>query len=458
MTKRTTNGKLTDVRLKALLERPPAKRLELKDGTVDGLVVRVGPRGLPTWTFRFRVRGDGGVTERGTALVGVRHHRVSLGTYPDVSLSEARRKASAYLDDAKAGRNPLSEFEEKAVDGTDTVAKLVEDFLVHAQSLRTGRHAEWCVNRHIVPAWGERPVGGITERDAKNLIDKVAKGKPDPKTGVTKPRPGAAGDVRKWGLALFRFAIEKGRARANPFAGTNPPKLAVRQRFLELDEARAVYTAAGELREPWRQAIRLLMLTGCREMEICAAQRAWLDKTEATLLIPPEHYKSGRHFLVTLPTEAVAVIESLRRWNGGDFLLSTTNGEKPIAGVLRKIIDDLHEKAERHLGRPMNRFALHDLRRTVRTHLPRLGVDDVVAELVLGHTLKGLRATYNLYGFAAEKRKALELWAADLLNVGADDAAESPSLAPDEVAAAIAEGRLPPDLLRAVAAALGHQG
>jgi integrase len=181
-----------------------------------------------------------------------------------------------------------------------------------------------------------------------------------------------------------------------------------------MEEARAVWKAAADLREPWRQAIRLLMLTGCRENEICGARRKWLDPEARTLLIPPEHYKSGRNFLVTLPDQAIEVIDSLPLWNEGGFMLSTTNGKKQVAGVARKVIDDLHTKAEVILKASMDRFALHDLRRTVRTHLSRLGVDDVVGELVLGHALTGLQARYNVYGFAAEKRAALEKWAAEL--------------------------------------------
>jgi integrase len=95
-------------------------------------------------------------------------------------------------------------------------------------------------------------------------------------------------------------------------------------------------------------------------------------------------------------------------------MLTTTNGEKAIAGVARKTLNLLHEKAEKILDVRMKRFSLHDLRRTVRTHLSRLGVSEVVAELVLGHALKGLQARYNVYGFAQEKRDALENWAQEL--------------------------------------------
>ena len=72
MTTSAANRKLTDVRLRALLDSPPSDRVELKDGTIDGLTLRVGPRGRPTWTFRFRIRGEGGLTDRGTKLNGAR--------------------------------------------------------------------------------------------------------------------------------------------------------------------------------------------------------------------------------------------------------------------------------------------------------------------------------------------------------------------------------------------------
>jgi integrase len=231
-----------------------------------------------------------------------------------------------------------------------------------------------------------------------------------------KLRNGAAAEVRKWGSMLFQWGKRAGRVKINPFRDIPAPKLERRQRFLTMVEAKAVWAASHQLAHPWGAAIQLLMLTGCRESEICSARRAWYDDKAATLLIPPEQYKSGRNFLVTLPDEAKRIIDDLPRFNGGDFMLSTTNGEKPIAGVARKTLDLLHTKAEKILGHPMKQFSLHDLRRTVRTHLSRLGVSDVVAELVLGHALKGLQARYNVYGFADEKRDALQKWAGALVD------------------------------------------
>lgn len=406
---------LTDIKLRALLNNPPEERVELKDGIVEGLTVRVGPRGKATWTYRFRVRGAGGTTARGTLLNGSRYHRISLGTYPTVSIKAARAKAGAYSEAAERGENPLESLEENAVDRRDTVATLIEDYVAYAeqQSMRSYRNARWVLNRHMKPSWGEIPAGTVKERDARRLVADVQKGNEvDREEG--RLRNGAAAELRKWGSMLFEWGRRQGRVKINPFRDVPAPKLGIRQRFLSMEEAHAVWDAAGKLPFPWQQAVRLLLLTGCRETEICGARRTWHDSKLATLLIPHEHYKNKRPFLVALSAEANRIMDSLPRLSGGDFMLSTTNGEKPIAGVARKTLDRLHSEAEAILGRTMQRFALHDLRRTVRTHLSRIGVTDVVAELVLGHALKGLQARYNVYGYADEKRKALELWGDEL--------------------------------------------
>ena len=400
----------SDTQLRALLNKPPATRVELNDDKVDGLMLRIGPRGRASWTYRFRVRGAGGTTARGTLLNGRRFHRVALGTYPSVSIKAARAKASLYAEAVERGENPIHTLEENAVDRRDTVGALIDDYLFHAdKTMRSARNAKWNLDRHMRPKWGDMPAGTVKERDARKLVEDVQKGDgADQKEGRLKN--GAAAEIRKWGSMLFEWARRSGRVKSNPFRDIEAPRLQSRQRFLTMPEARAVWAATDQLDYPWREAFRLLILTGCREMEICSARRSWYDAKAATLLIPPERYKSGRDFLVTLSPEANRILKGLPVFNEGDCLFSTTNGAKPIAGIARKTIDLLQSKAEAILKHPMKRFSLHDLRRTVRTHLSRLGVTDVVAELVLGHALSGLAARYNVYGFADEKRNALGKW------------------------------------------------
>jgi len=75
-------------------------------------------------------------------------------------------------------------------------------------------------------------------------------------------------------------------------------------------------------------------------------------------------------------------------------------------------------------GREMNAagqgppFVIHDLRRTVRTHLSAIaGISDLVRELVIGHTKPGLHKVYDQYAYVEEKRHALDAWAARLRGI-----------------------------------------
>ena len=68
------------------------------------------------------------------------------------------------------------------------------------------------------------------------------------------------------------------------------------------------------------------------------------------------------------------------------------------------------------LGRALDPFVIHDIRRSVRTALsePELKVPDIVRELVIAHTKPGMHKVYDLHGYREEKRDALAAWAAKL--------------------------------------------
>src|SRR5262249_26300302 len=63
------------------------------------------------------------------------------------------------------------------------------------------------------------------------------------------------------------------------------------------------------------------------------------------------------------------------------------------------------------LGHEVTPFTIHDVRRSVRTNLPRLRVPTEISEMILGHGKRGIRAVYDMYAYIDEKREALSLWA-----------------------------------------------
>ena len=104
---------LTDVMLRRL--RPPRSgRLEIGDKGpkgIDGLVIRVTPRGAVSFSVVYKVPGEGGVSPTGRLLTG-RQHRITLGRYPALGLSEARKKAQEILRTVGEGCDPRPERRE----------------------------------------------------------------------------------------------------------------------------------------------------------------------------------------------------------------------------------------------------------------------------------------------------------------------------------------------------------
>src|SRR5262249_51660248 len=146
--------------------------------------------------------------------------------------------------------------------------------------------------------------------------------------------------------------------------------------------------------------------TAARKMELVRARWEHVDFQAATWFIPEEHSKTGKGFVVPLAPVVVCWFEELRVLAcGSDWVLPGNAGRDHIS----------HATLNRALDLLENGCTVHDLRRTARTHLGEtLKVDVIIAEKCLNHTLGGLLEVYDRGGYLAERRRALELWAAFL--------------------------------------------
>lgn len=399
---------LTDAKLKSLYSSPPAERVELNDGTISGLLLRAGPRGRPTWTLRYTVKGRGGVTERGKKLAGRKFYRITLGEYPAISLLKARAQAATMLADADNGINPIERLENAATVRRGTIAELSESFLEHhcRGRLQSAGKAEWIMRDYVNPRFGDYAPKQVTRRDIIALLDDLKK----------RATPTATMDTRKWLSVFFNWALEREHVDFNPVSGVRSPvKSKPRERVLSLDEARAVWKAAQAEPYPSGSLICLLMLTGARLREIGNAQVNWLDRANACLDIPGEAYKTGDPTIIPLIPEAMEIVERIPKPPRGPYLITSNGGKRPVWTATPEALTRIREGAESRLGRKIDRWTIHDLRRTAATHMARLGVDEIVVERVLGHRIGGVKGVYNRYRYIDEKRAALQLWAAELL-------------------------------------------
>jgi len=108
--------RLNDTAFKAELKKARETQEEIVDGAVPGLAVRVGRGPAATWSLVLRVRGEGGVSRRGFEKKG-RRYRLTLGSYPALSLEAARARANEFIAQAKAGESPAIALERAAAGG-----------------------------------------------------------------------------------------------------------------------------------------------------------------------------------------------------------------------------------------------------------------------------------------------------------------------------------------------------
>jgi len=419
--------KLTDTAIRAALTQPRNHRRELADGAVSGLVLRLGRTRGATWSLQFRVAGEGAVTNRGHILKG-RKRRITLGSYPEVSLEAARAKANQFLDRAKRGECPIAALEQAATAAGLTVGALAEKFVsdyVRMKELRALLKYEGAIRIHIVPAVGNVLADALSREQVRGLMKKVIVRLPRGKGSRDRPRGGK--EAARSVVAVLRKMINWGmRERLlkrvdNPVAGMedNLPKKRRKERVLSLAEARVAWHAAASLGYPFGPTYQLILLTGCRPGEWSSSIRSYVDLEQALLVLPASAYKSDHVHVVPLVSQAVELLSEVltqHRGRSGEFIFSGTDGKKGLSGWTHG-----HECMMRAIcaltgERSAIPWTPHDLRRTVATRIAeQLGVGgEQLIKRVLGHADGSVTAIYNRYGYVKEMRAVLERWAADL--------------------------------------------
>jgi integrase len=216
---------------------------------------------------------------------------------------------------------------------------------------------------------------------------------------------------------LWRWLIEAGVCEASPLVGTGDPAAGVkaRERVLTLSEIKAVWAACEDL-GAFGPLVRLLLMLGLRRCEI--GGMAWAELDGDVLTIPAVRVKGARDHVLTLPPQAIAILNAMPK--RGPYVFGQ-NGQSGFAAWSSAKLR-LDVRIAEMTGKPMAKFGLHDLRRTMRSNLGKLGVRPDIAELVIGHRKEGIRAVYDVYDFAPEIAQALATWASFLIDIVEDRA------------------------------------
>jgi integrase len=127
------------------------------------------------------------------------------------------------------------------------------------------------------------------------------------------------------------------------------------------DELRAVWNACGD--DHYGRIVKLLALTGCRRDEIGGLRWSEVNLNAATITLPAERTKNGHRHVVPLAPAAVDILSTIERVVGRDF----------VFGQYGQGFSGWADKKQK-LGDSVGSWVLHDLRRTFRTGLGKLGV------------------------------------------------------------------------------------
>ena len=373
--------------------RARGQRFEIPDGPagVPGFALRVGVTGAKTYVLRYRF--------------GTRQPRAVIGSAAVLSLSEARARARKLVDQIKAGLDPAEPGTGRRVRQRNTVASVVEEYLERhvRRNLKSATWTERLLKGDVVGAWGERPIQSITRADVVRLGDSIA----DRGAGVMANR------TLQLVHRFFAWCVKRSIVEINPAAGVDLPyKERPRDRTLTEAEIKSIWEAFEVMAWPFGMIGRMLLLTAARRSEVAGMSWSEIDFQKALWVVPAERVKNGVAHTLPLVPEAIAILEACPRIAGSDLVFPSSRAG---AGAVSAFSGAL---ARAHKLSATSGWSWHDLRRSVRSEMAKLGVLPHVGERVLAHVVGSeVARVYDVHRYLPEMRRALELWGAELARI-----------------------------------------
>ena len=383
---------------------------DLRDDQVRGLVLRAYKTGVKVWFVFYRRKEDN------------RRRIMKLGTYPGVSLAQARELAGIELGKIASGEDPQAEVEAaRERSGAETVAALAERYLEEYAKVHKRPKGytmdRWQLDTYVLPRWGERPIDEITKQDVRGLIQALADGKLAAKGKPTKVAPR---NLRAVLSKMFDWAADQGLLPGNPAAGVKLPvrvrehqKKGGRDRVLSDEEIGVLWGALDRLEEVAvarkhapvsAAASRLILLTAQRPGEIFSMR--WRDIEDgAWWVVPAEVAKNGEANRVPLSPQARKILDELRpKTGGGEYVLPSPFKKGAHLTSLKTVNDTIVRKTG------MRPWTPHDLRRSAASKMRAMGVDRRVVQGLLNHKDRSVTAVYDRYAMDREKVEAVTAW------------------------------------------------
>jgi integrase len=218
-----------------------------------------------------------------------------------------------------------------------------------------------------------------------------------------------------WWRLILRGKI---RSKGKTIAGE---KIGTVKRVLTDEEAGELIKWLPNFSQRLEDVLALYLWTAARGSEICAMMGSEVKEgsDQTWWIIPKSKTKNARHENATdqripLFGMALAIVTRRKKLYGNGYLfpakiIGKHIGQKTITEQVYCHQPYSKVRPQHYPNRlPVSHWAPHDLRRTARTTLAKLGCPDAVGEMILGHMLTGVIGTYNLHKYDAEKQEWLK--------------------------------------------------
>jgi integrase len=417
-----TLNKLKDVTFRNI--KPTETEQLLADG--GGLYVRVRS-----------AKEGGAVSFRLTYRINGKQKWLNVGTYPLMSLKEAREHRDSYKAIIQEGRDPaidrqlekerqynaqLAEITENAKQKARlTVSKLFElwEKLDLVNRKDGGKEVRRMFEKDVLPMIGDIAVEDVRKVHIINIIDVLLS------RGVNRMSKLILSLMRQ----MFRFAQDRDIIENDPTASIRKSKIGgrdtIRDRYLSDNEIKGLHKQLPDARllKTSECAIWIILSTCCRIGELCKAQWKHLDIQAGIWKIPAENSKNGKPHVIYLSKFAIQQFSILLKLKASPIWIFPNTKktdhvcEKSITKQLgdRQLADDRNpmsgrSKYCRTLALADGKWTPHDLRRTGATIMGNLGIRPDVIEKCLNHVEQNkMKQTYQHQTLEPEQKQAWKL-------------------------------------------------
>lgn len=385
--------KLTDTAIRQA--KPKDKPYKLADG--GGMYLEISPAGGKWWRLKYRI--------------DKKEKRISLGTYPEVSLKQARERRE---EARKLLANSVDPSENRKAVKASRIAQNSHSFEVIAREWHHKYSPTWAsshgdkilrrLERDIFPWLGDKPITSITPPDLLKILRRIEE------RGALETAHRAQQNCSQ----VFRYAIATGRAERDPVPDLRGALPSAKPKHLAAmtspESIGALLRAIDDYQGSFvtKCALKLAPLVFVRPGELRAAEWTEINLEKAEWNIPAHRIKMRQPLLVPLANQAITILEAIQPLTGeGRYVFpSARTTSRPMS-------NNAILAALRRMGFSKEEMTGHGFRAMARTVLDEvLQIRPDFIEHQLGHAVRDPNGrAYNRTAHLAERKKMMQLWA-----------------------------------------------